>query len=38
MARRKPVTREGFLTVHGVGEVKSEQYGKAFMDIVRECL
>jgi len=36
IARRKPVTREGFLTVHGVGQTKSAQYGEAFMGIVRE--
>lgn len=31
MARRRPRTLEEFLEVSGVGEVKAEKYGPAFL-------
>jgi ATP-dependent DNA helicase RecQ len=35
MARRRPTTREGFLHVRGVGEKKCEDYGDAFLTVIR---
>ena len=35
MARRKPSTPEEFLEVSGVGEVKCEQYGPAFLSAIK---
>ncbi|TAK56430.1 MAG: ATP-dependent DNA helicase RecQ [Gammaproteobacteria bacterium] len=38
MANRKPLTREEFLEVHGVGQKKIEEYGEAFLaEIRRDC-
>ena len=34
MARRRPSTPEGFLAVHGVGELKREQYGAVFLEAI----
>ncbi|MGN1018948.1 MAG: HRDC domain-containing protein, partial [Aristaeellaceae bacterium] len=36
MARRRPVTMEGLLTVHGMGEVKAARYGEAFLRVIRD--
>ncbi|MDR1625013.1 MAG: DNA helicase RecQ [Spirochaetia bacterium] len=36
MCRRRPVSREGFLEVSGVGTVKLEKYGEAFTRLIRE--
>ncbi|MFC1573972.1 DNA helicase RecQ [Candidatus Latescibacterota bacterium] len=36
MARVKPLTPESFLTVHGVGEVKSGQYCDIFVAAIRD--
>ena len=36
MARRRPVTMEGMMTVHGMGAVKSGKYGAAFLKVIRE--
>ena len=33
---RKPQSREELLSVKGVGEVKADQYGQAFLRLVRE--
>ncbi len=35
---QKPTSIEEFLNVKGVGEVKAERYGSAFVTMVRECL
>ena len=35
MVRRKPRTREGLLTVYGMGEVKAQRYGDAFLQVIR---
>ncbi len=37
MARRRPTTREAMLRVNGVGEVKFERYGKAFLAVCEGC-
>jgi ATP-dependent DNA helicase RecQ len=37
MAVKRPRTDEEFLEVSGVGTVKLERYGKAFLDCVREA-
>jgi ATP-dependent DNA helicase RecQ len=36
MAERRPRSREAMLTVPGVGPVKLERYGEAFLDVLRE--
>jgi len=36
MARRRPSTRESFLDVNGVGDMKSQQYGKEFMAAIKD--
>ncbi|MCX7044496.1 MAG: DNA helicase RecQ [Candidatus Sumerlaeota bacterium] len=36
MARRRPSSREGFLQVTGVGEAKCQQYGKLFLEKIRD--
>jgi len=36
MARKRPTTHDGFLEVKGVGETKCRQYGKAFLEAIRE--
>ncbi len=36
IARRRPSTPERFLEVKGVGERKCRQYGRLFLDIIRE--
>ena len=36
MARKRPVTHEAFLDVHGVGERKAAQYGDLFLGAIRE--
>jgi ATP-dependent DNA helicase RecQ len=36
MCRKRPRTRAQFLNVTGVGEVKLERYGEAFMSVIRE--
>ena len=38
MARIMPVNKEEMLTVSGVGEVKFEQYGQAFIDEIEHLL
>ena len=38
MARRKPVTREEFLQVNGVGEMKLTMYGEEFIGAIMEFL
>ena len=35
MSRLHPTTREGLLTVSGVGEVKYQRYGEAFLEVLR---
>ncbi|MHA6259422.1 DNA helicase RecQ [Sporosarcina sp. CAU 1771] len=35
MAARIPLTDEEFLDIHGVGQVKLERYGQAFMDEIK---
>ncbi|MER2063600.1 MAG: DNA helicase RecQ [Alkalibacterium sp.] len=36
MAAKYPLTEEEFLTINGVGEVKLEAYGKAFIDRIKQ--
>ena len=36
MVRRRPRTREGLRTVHGIGDQKLEKYGDAFLKAIRE--
>ena len=36
MARKRPSTRINFLTVHGVGEKKCEQYGDDFLNLIKD--
>ena len=36
MARRRPQTRAGLTTVHGIGELKAERYGDAFLQALRD--
>ncbi len=36
MSRRKPTTKDEFLDVSGVGEVKYKRYGEAFMETIRK--
>ncbi|MGN0779220.1 MAG: RecQ family ATP-dependent DNA helicase, partial [Aristaeellaceae bacterium] len=36
MVRRRPVTMEGLLTVHGMGAVKAGRYGEAFLRVIRD--
>ncbi len=36
MARRQPTTLDAFLDVNGVGTKKAHQYGKEFLDVIRE--
>ncbi len=35
MARLRPTTRKAMLAVHGMGEVRFQQYGSAFLEAVR---
>lgn len=35
MSRRKPTTKDEFLEVSGVGEVKYKRYGEAFIDTIK---
>ena len=35
MARRRPQSRQGLLTVHGMGEVKAARYGEDFLRVLR---
>jgi len=35
MARRRPTARDGFLKVRGVGEKKCDDYGDAFLAVIR---
>lgn len=35
MSRRKPTTKDEFLEVSGVGEVKYKRYGEAFMEVIK---
>jgi ATP-dependent DNA helicase RecQ len=38
MAQKRPLTDEQFLSINGVGKRKLEEYGEAFMDVIRaEC-
>ena len=37
MARRKPVTQDEFLEVHGVGAKKCKDYGDLFISMIREA-
>jgi len=34
MSRAKPSSEEEFLAVNGVGQVKAERYGRAFLDVI----
>ncbi|MGC8724409.1 MAG: DNA helicase RecQ [Acidobacteriota bacterium] len=36
MARKRPLTRQAFLAVRGVGEVKAAQYGERFLALIRD--
>jgi ATP-dependent DNA helicase RecQ len=36
MCRRKPRSAAEFLEVSGVGQVKLERYGKAFLEVLRQ--
>ena len=36
MVRRRPMTAEGLMTVHGMGAVKAGKYGAAFLRVIRE--
>lgn len=36
MARKRPHTDETFRYINGVGEMKLERYGEAFMEVIRE--
>ena len=36
MARKRPQTDETFRYISGVGEMKLQRYGKAFMDVIRQ--
>jgi ATP-dependent DNA helicase RecQ len=36
MCRKRPLSREAFLAVSGVGEAKLEKYGAAFMEVIRD--
>ena len=36
MVKRKPRTREGLLAVFGMGDVKVQRYGDAFLKVIRE--
>ena len=36
MVRRKPRTRDGMLTIRGMGEVKVKRYGDAFLRVIRD--
>ena len=36
MARRRPVTMDGLLTVQGMGAVKTGKYGEAFLRVIRD--
>ncbi|GHV46373.1 ATP-dependent DNA helicase RecQ [Spirochaetia bacterium] len=36
MCRKRPVTERMFLEISGVGAVKNEKYGAAFVDLIRE--
>ncbi|MFH1868143.1 MAG: ATP-dependent DNA helicase RecQ [Candidatus Omnitrophota bacterium] len=36
MAQSKPLTKEGLLSISGVGEVKLEKYGEIFLGVIRE--
>ena len=38
MAARKPVTRDEFLDVFGVGERKMQTYADIFIDVIRQHL
>ncbi len=35
MVRRKPQTKEGLLSVNGMGAVKADRYGDAFLKVIR---
>ena len=34
MSRAKPASEEEFLAVNGVGKVKLERYGRAFLEVI----
>ncbi|MCH5286779.1 MAG: RecQ family ATP-dependent DNA helicase [Christensenellaceae bacterium] len=36
MARRRPRDRDDLLKVYGIGEVKADSYGEAFLEVIRE--
>ncbi len=36
MARRRPLTTDGLMTVHGMGAVKVSKYGAAFLKVIRQ--
>jgi len=36
MSRRRPLTLDRFLCVHGIGQQKCQQYGTMFLDAIRE--
>jgi superfamily II DNA helicase RecQ len=38
MAQNRPTNPAAFLECHGVGPHKLEQYGKAFMEVIRELV
>jgi ATP-dependent DNA helicase RecQ len=36
MCVKLPTTKDEFLKVNGVGEIKMEKYGESFMDVIRK--
>jgi ATP-dependent DNA helicase RecQ len=36
LSAKKPVSKEEMLEVHGIGEVKYERYGEAFLALLQE--
>jgi len=36
LSAKKPATKEGMLEVHGIGEVKFERYGEAFLGVLQD--
>ncbi|MDD2451576.1 DNA helicase RecQ [Sulfurovum sp.] len=36
LSAKKPVTKEEMLQVHGIGEVKYERYGEAFLELLKK--
>ena len=36
MARLRPLTRQALLRVRGIGEIKADRYGPAFLEVIRQ--